>query len=353
MRAVKDTILLASCVIFLIFNESEKQNYNEKIDELNKKIASLQTRQELIINEKNMYQEEVRELSEYKKIFDDEFQEKYDKSDLKIMMTNKDGEISYHFVYLVEDNLDTKTPNLAYNSYFREITHPENIYPNKKYKIYRPNLEEYLIYDSFPQFATKRYLNFVPDYKITNALLDISSVIPIKYSNKNTFTKSEIEEIEEVINNEEKVNWLEIKEKEYLKENLVVISNGESSFICDLSNNTRFLSSKYDWDIDTLQMYDYCYRITDPSEGIKINLGVNYITWYEKEKKEEEIMFNPYITEVVSLDELEAYQNTNFMVLSLNEYLSDEEKQKESFTYTEIETIENEINKSLKKEIKR
>ena len=287
------------------------------------------------------------DLSKYETLMSNVSKEEYTKDELDLMLINDQhtGEPCYRFVYTVNVDLDYQNKIKVNNNFYRGVSDPSQIFPVKIYESYRENINEYISYSSIPQvYFNNTDYRFVPDADINYAIVDKNAFLK---TDKYVYSKEELLELEAKIN--QVLNFNPDENKLYSKENLIVVKASNQTYICDISNRVRVIEPNYVWDVDTLELYDYCYGITNPINGVKLDLGYNYISFIEKTYESEEPLDlkYAYASDVVSLDPSCGFHKANFNIEAIDNVLPSELVNKEALTYQDIVNLENTLNENL------
>lgn len=343
LKKVKQSLCLIGAVAILGAGNklmSDNLKLANKINEIKKENNEL-------VQENQDLKSTNNDLSKYENLMDNVGKEQYTKDELDLMLINNQytGETFYRFVYTVNVDMEYQNKTYIENNFYREVSDPSQIFPVKIYECRRENIDEYISYSSIPQvYFNNTDYRFVPDSDIEYAIIDKNAFLK---SDKNVYSKQDIIDLEEKIN--QVLNFTPNTTKEYKKENLVVIKTATKNFICDISNRARVIDPNYVWDIDTLELYDYCYGVTNPTYGIKLDLGYNYISFVEKTYESEEPLDlkYAYATDFVSLEPYSGFNKSEFTIEAIDNILPSELANKDVLTYNDIVNLENMLNESL------
>ena len=232
----------------------------------------------------------------------------YYMNDLMAVVTNdKDGTPEYRFV---EDNFIDANFEYGQNLAIKEnvyvsITTPGLTYPNLEYKHTYARNRVTFYYNTVRESRRIKectvYGGWIPDYKIEQSVIhDITNLpLPKEYQNQTSFTKEELKEIENAMNNNCVDAIEEVKQQEFELRNLCyVLTDENTGFIVDQSTYLEVLEATDPFDVYSFQNNFYFYSITNPMRGLKLDTNEPAVFYDSKEKHTNENS----IYEVVSLD---------------------------------------------------
>lgn len=293
-----------------------------------------------------------KENKEETKIENELEDKKYSPYSIQMVLSNDgNGNIEYHFIEEVDLELMREYSYTKFTYLYASITDPNLEYKDERYDyntnihhVYHPN-------ESLSNVFFEYFQYFIPDYRYKENIID-AHLVPIEelYGNARTYTKAELQELEDKINMEEFDIYAERKEKIYPIENLQIIEvrdkdGNDYYFVFDKTFSVGLGESADKTDVIKLRPVIYYYDLLNPKNGIKFNFKMNALEAdmlrYENQKPD------TYFEKITSLDKEFEQQFLPFIATPCNieACLTDEQKARGILTYDEVESILNHLNK--------
>ena len=272
---------------------------------------------------------------------------RYYKKDIKALISNDGkGNLTYHFVKeqtveaFVIDDINVKATSL------QSVTDPSLKYANREFSY--EDTEKFAEYPSFRNIYSiqksgdDKFIGWIPDNDIATYVINNldNFTFPKKYCERSYFSKEELLEIEEYMNNYplNLPDWF--MEKTYKPENLSFVRVGDTGFIVDRSEVFQLLLSDDVKNPESQKRWHYYYSLTNPYRALRT----------ETEVKEE---LNGYAHEekcIVSLDDQDPYIVDDVEEMNIQDEIRELYPDISELTSANIQSLEEHILAQLKEE---